>query len=914
MAASAQGNNSDAQASSTREAGLLDSFFLNVERFAYTHSIAVILSSLLIAGLSVWLTVEKLSFKNNRGDLVAKKLAYVEMYEKYRHEFEDFDGMMVVVADEDPENMKGFTDSFVSKLKQYPKDFSKIFHRVDTQYFRTKGLLYLDQNELVDLGNKIESHENFLEEVNASPGLNQLIKSINAEISAGMVDSLLTGFIGGGDSGEGEDESADLSLLITLEQQLLAHLQGETTYRSPWNSFLTDNEKSLAEEGYLVSGDEKLMFILIVPNEDNKEATAIPESIGFLRDLIEETRSEFPSIEVGLTGEDVIAADEMDTTQVDVKKASQIALVGIALLFILAYRGVVKPLLAIFALVVALCWSMGWTTLVVGHLNILTIVFTTILIGLGIDFGIHILERYKEERTAGGDVLQALQKTVQGTGRGNFAGAVTTAMAFGGMILTDFVGIAELGKISGGGILLCMISMILLLPALITVEEKITKPLYLPKQSDRKGRWLEKFFENYRAIIFVSMALFILSLLSLRTVAFDYNILNLQAHGTEAVKYEMKVIETAGRSAWSVAVLADSLEETRRKHNALEKMSTVGNVESIISTLPEDQEKKIEYIKGLAPLLNNLEIEPGVEPVSQSSLIKTMKRVRFKLQGKADKGGVATARKLVQSFLDESEKVDNGTAEKRLNSFSEKLFADYRGKIADLKMNVSATPVRVEDMPENLRERYISRNEVYLINVYPSVDVWDIDQRTEFVKQLKQVDPNVTGNAIHMFESTRLMKDGYVYGGIYAMVAIFIYLLFSFGALRAALVVLLPVAVGSAWTVGIMGLINVSFNLANLVILPLIIGIGVVNGVHIVHRYREETDKSVNVLSRSTGQGVVLSSLTTMIGFGSLMVADHQGVHSLGLVLSLGVGCCLIASITVLPSILKLCTEKGWEL
>ena len=914
MTASAQGKNSDAQASSFKETGFLDRFFLNVERFAYTHSIAVILISLLIAGLSVWFTVEKLSFKNNRGDLVAKKLAYVEMYEKYRHEFEDFDGMMVVVADKDPENMKGFTDSFVNKLRQYPQDFLKIFHRIDTKYFRTKGLLYLDHEELVDLGNKIESHENFLEDVNASPGLNQLVKSINTEISAGMVDSLLTGFIGGEDSEEEKDETADLSLLINLEQQMLAHLKGETTYRSPWNSFLTDSEKSIAEDGYLVSEDEKLMFILIVPNEDNKAATAIPDSIGFLRDLIEETRAQFPGIEVGLTGEDVIAADEMDTTQVDVQKASQIALAGIALLFILAYRGVVKPLLAIFALVIALCWSMGWTTLAVGHLNILTIVFTTILIGLGIDFGIHILERYKEERTAGDDVLQALQKTVQGTGRGNFAGAVTTAMAFGGMILTDFVGIAELGKISGGGILLCMISMILLLPALITVEEKITKPRYLPKRSDRKGRLLEKFFKNYRAIIFVSMILFVLSLLSLRTVAFDYNILNLQAHGTEAVKYEMKVIETAGRSAWSVAVLADSLEETRKKHKALEKLSTVGNVESIISTLPEEQEKKIETIKELAPLLSDLEVETDLVPVSYARLIKTMKRVRFKLQGKEDKGGVTKARKLAQSFLDESEKVDVEVAEKRLNSFSEKLFADYRGKIADLKKNVSASPVIVEDMPENLRERYISRNGVYLINVYPSVDVWDIDKRNKFVKQLKQVDPNATGNAIHMFESTRLMKDGYVYGGIYAMAAIFIYLLCSFGNLRGTLVVLLPVAVGSAWTVGIMDLIDVSFNLANLVILPLIIGIGVVNGVHIVHRYREETDRNINVLSRSTGQGVVLSSLTTIIGFGSLMVADHQGVHSLGLVLSLGVGCCLIASITVLPSILKLCTEKDWEL
>ena len=583
-------------------------------------------------------------------------------------------------------------------------------------------------------------------------------------------------------------------------------------------------------------------------------------------------------------------------------------------MFIIAYRGVIKPLLAVFSLLIALCWSIGWATLVVGHLNILTIVFATILIGLGIDFGIHILERYKEERMSGGDVLHALQKTVQGTGRGNFAGAVTTAMAFGGMIFTDFIGIVELGKISGGGIFFCMISMILVLPALISLEEKIRKPKYSQEQFEWRGSWLEIFFKNYYLTIFVSMILFIASLFSLRTLVFDYNLLNLQAHGTDAVKYEMKVIEEAGRSAWSVAVLADSLEETIKKHHALEKLSTVGNVESIASIFPEDQKKKIEYIKELRPVVKNLKVKAEVSSVSQPSLIKTMRKIRFKLQGKEDTGGVAEARQLAQRFLDESEEQSVEIAEKRLNKFSGNLFADYRDKIADLKMNVDVVPVSVAEIPESLRKRYVSRNGVYLITAYPSVDVWNIGQREEFVKQLRQVDPSVTGNAIHMFESTRLMRDGYIQGGIYAMVAIFIYILVSFGNIRATLIVLLPVVVGSMWTLGIMDLVGVSLNLANLVILPLIIGIGVVNGVHIVHRYREETDKSINILSKSTGQGVVLSSLTTMIGFGSLMVADHQGVYSLGLVLTLGVGCCLMASITVLPSILRLCTIKGWEL
>ena len=909
MAAPDHDNNFEA----SREPGFLDRFFLNIERFAYTHSFSVVLVSLLIAGLSVWVTIEKLSFKKNRGDLVAKKLDYVENYEKYRQEFEDFDGMMVVVTDEDPDKMKKFADYFVAKIKQHPRSFSTVFYKIDTEYFRNKGLLYLELDELIDLGIKIESHEDFLKEVNASPGLNQLIKSINSEISSGMVDSILTGFLGGKDNKNKKDETQGLSLLIDLQKQILLYLQGKESYSSPWNSFLTSGKKSLAEEGYLVSENEKAMFILIVPSEIHSEANSATGYIKLLRTLVEEARSQFPSLEAGLTGEDIIAADEMDITQLDVRKASQIALGGVALLFILAYRGVVKPLLAIFSLVIALCWSMGWTTLVVGHLNILTIVFTTILIGLGIDFGIHILERYKEERMKGSDVKHALQKTVQGTGRGNFAGAVTTAMAFGGMIFTDFIGIVELGKISGGGILLCMISMILLLPALINVEEKVRKPKYQSKQPEWKGRWLEKIFRNYRLIIFFSMALFIASLFSLRTVVFDYNLLNLQAHGTEAVKYEMKAIEQSGRSAWSVAVLADSLEETIRKHHALEELSTVGNVESIVSILPLDQEKKIEYLRTLRPVLNNLKVAPKVSPVSQPNLIKTMKKVRFKLQSKEDKGAVAEARKLTELFLNESEKNSAEIIEKRLNNFSEKLFSDYRDKIDDLKMNADLSPVSISKIPRNLRERYISRNGVHLINVYPRVDVWNIDEREKFVRQLRQIDPNVTGNAIHMFESSRLMKEGYFNGGVYAMVAIFFYILVSFGSMGATLVVLLPVAVGSVWTVGVMDLIGVSFNLANLVILPLIIGIGVVNGVHIVHRYREEADKTINILSRSTGRGVILSSLTTMIGFGSLMVADHQGIYSLGLVLSLGVGCCLIASITLLPSILKLCTVKGWK-
>ncbi len=244
MSTQGSGANSQLPMPSTR---FLDRFFFHIERFAHAHSFMVIFISVLAAGLSVWVTAENLTFKNNRGDLVAKKLPYVELYENYRQEFEDFDGVILVVEDENPQRMKGFTEAFVNKLNQYPEDFSRVYHKIDTGYFKSKGLLYLDRDELVDLGEKIKSHENFLDGVNASPGLNQLVKSINAEISTGMVDSLLTGFLGSGNEEENEkDETADLSLLIALEQQMIAHLRGEGTYRSPWKSFLTDSEESIA--------------------------------------------------------------------------------------------------------------------------------------------------------------------------------------------------------------------------------------------------------------------------------------------------------------------------------------------------------------------------------------------------------------------------------------------------------------------------------------------------------------------------------------------------------------------------------------------------------------------------------------------------------------------------------------------
>ena len=909
-------NNDPERSSST----ILNRLFHFVEHLAFTHSLLVVVVSLVLAGFSIWVTGQKLTFKTGRGDLVSKDLPYVKLYKDYRKHFKDLEGMVIVAEGGTTTRMAQFSENLASRLKSYPDLFSKIIYKFDTSYFRSRFLLYLDPEDLKSLQKKLEDHRDFIETVNASPGLNPLINQINNEISSGMVDSLMVDFLGDDENDEEENkkDENDLKLLIKILEEMNGSLENNYHYQSPWQSLFNSNEESLRDKGYLVSKNEKLLFILVVPNEDETSFTGYKDSVYFARDLIAEVKKDFPEIEVGLTGEDVISTDEMITTQQDVELASKIALSGVSLLFIIAFRGIVKPLLAVLSLLVALAWSLGFTSLTVGHLNILSVVFTTILIGLGIDFGIHILERYKEERQSGADILPSLHNTLQGTGQGNFSGAITTAMAFGAMVLTDFIGIVELGWIAGWGILFCMVAMILLLPALVTLEEKWRKP-NLPKSTKKsvssKISGLDKIFNHYKLIIVVCCLLVLLASLSLRKNFFDYNLLNLQAKGTEAVQYEMRILENAGRSAWSAAFLADSLEEVQQKEAKLKNLSTVENVESIAAMVPDNQIENAEFIKeNLAPMFSEIFVEEENELFSLKALKKTLKRIRFKLQGREGKEDkVAQAAREIDQFFKKNEILEPELVKASLEGFSNKLFTDYRKLMEDLKLNTEPRFIEISGIPKSLRERYISDHGKFLITVFPSVDIWDIEKREKYLKDLRSVDFNVTGSAVHMFNSTRLMTEGYIKGGIYAMVAIVIYVFIVFRNVRTVLFILIPVFAGSIWTLGIMDLTGLKLNMANLVILPLILGIGVVNGIHITHRYREEKDKNQVVLSKSTGQAVILSSLTTMIGFGSMMVADHYGVYSLGLVLSLGVFCCLIASITFLPALLKLSTAKKWK-
>jgi predicted RND superfamily exporter protein len=220
----------------------------------------------------------------------------------------------------------------------------------------------------------------------------------------------------------------------------------------------------------------------------------------------------------------------------------------------------------------------------------------------------------------------------------------------------------------------------------------------------------------------------------------------------------------------------------------------------------------------------------------------------------------------------------------------------------------------VEDLPPSLHDRFVGVHGKFLLQVFPKKDVWQRKNQQEFVETLRQVlDPHdtnhpiITGTPVQLFEYESLLKDSYITAAWYSLAAIALIVFIHFRSLMAVVLSLIPVALGTLWLGGLMGFLNMPFNPANIMTLPLVIGIGVTNGIHILNRFAEE--RTPGILARSTGKAVLVSGLTAIAGFGSLILAKHHGIHSLGVIMAIGIATCMIAGLTFVPALLNLLTR-----
>jgi hypothetical protein len=382
----------------------------------------------------------------------------------------------------------------------------------------------------------------------------------------------------------------------------------------------------------------------------------------------------------------------------------------------------------------------------------------------------------------------------------------------------------------------------------------------------------------------------------------------------------LRIIRNSERSTSYGVILAKTLDQVRGKTKLLEALPSISKVESIATVMPEGQERKLRLLRELKPLVGG--ITPGdapFAPVDLNGLLATLQRIKAKMltpdtvtswerTGEPPLEMMGRVRGLIERFESRLASGDHEAIRQSLSQYQIELFRDFREKLERLANAVDSGPIRIGDLPSDLRRQFVGRDGSYLLRVYPRHDPWELTTQAAFVADLRRVDPDAIGDPVEGHEVISEMVKGYQQVGIYALVGVALLILLNLRDLRYFVLAKIPLLVGAVWTVGLMQLFRLKFNLANLIIVPLIVAPGVENGLLIVHRYREEAESAV--LPRSLGKGVALSCLTTMIGFGSLMIAHHRGAFSIGLLVTLGVGSVLVVSLTVLPALLTVVAKR----
>lgn len=864
---------------------------------------------LISCALSVTVTVKKLEFVTDPLELMSTRHPLIALTERLRIFKSPQSGYTVVIESPDPGQAVAFAKTLAERLQSEPDHFKDVTARVDPAAFRQWMLLFLDKHQIQQLGITLKDHAGLIKNLSASQDVLHILKMINQEMASQTVGELFTGYLNESEASKSERKTnagLDLSFLRVILENLLNQFNGSPPQTSPWSLFLQGSSWDAEKEGYFWEGKKRYLMVFVTPQMTSGHR---PVSLHRLREIIDDLRTRHHGVTAGVTGPEALICDETTTAIRDVKVTAGLSLGGILALMIYFMGGVRRPLIETITLIVGLCWTFGWTTVFIGHVNIVSMLFAPILCGLGVDYGIHWFARHQEE--AGSHLSQATRNTLmvaEQVGPAIFVSGVATAMAFLAFTLTGLRGLADFGWITGMGVLLMLLSTFTVLPALnllIPEPRPTTRAFRAALQSTGSVRVTRK---ARRIILIGTLALSVLSLWGVSRLRFDLNPLRLQPPRAEAVLWGQALLSNAERSVLSASSLASSLEDVNVKSRSFSRLPSVSRVESALSLLPEDQEAKISLMRALVPLVP--EVKPAVlqnKPADLSELLRTLERIGFKLRPEsAEKAGAD--KRLVEEMVQVRRLIDEITlAAKKHPETLEQFFA-YRKLFREdllqswglLRKSLTTAPMTVENLPLGVRDWYFSDGK-YLLRIYPRESIWEQGALTRFVQDVQSVDQLATGYPVTLHALALAFRDACIKAGVYGVLAVLVLLMATFRRMSHSLLALWPFVLGGLWTLGILGIAGIPLNMVSSMVMPLILGAGVEYGVMMVHRWREDTGET-GPLPVSTGRGILLAALTSALGLGMLMLSRHQGIFTLGFAACSGSLLVLAAAILVLPT------------
>ena len=759
------------------------------------------------------------------------------------------------------------------RLRAAPALFGYVRQPDGGPFFDRNGLLFLPVAELEAMSEQL---------IAAQPLIGSLARDPSVR---GLFDTLAL-FV----AGAGQDAAAIDRLnptLAAIGEAVQAVLDGRSEPFS-WQQMMT---------GRTAEPRERRRFVLARPMLDfgalERGARAHAEIRRLAGELALDPQH---GVRLRLTGPVALDDEQFVTLREGALKSTGMSIVLVCAILFAALRSV-KLVSAILATLVAgLALTAGFAALAIGSLNLISIAFGVLFIGLAVDFSIQFSVRYRDQRHRLGTLPAALRGAGETIGPALVLAAGATAIGFLSFVPTQYTGIRELGWIAGFGMVIAITLNFLLLPALLALLRPRGEPEAI---GFRRAAPLDRFLLRRRGWVIGAAAVLAAACLALLPrVAFDFDPLNLKNPRSESVATARELMTDPMTSPYTAEILAPSLGEAERVADRLAKLPEVAQAITAASFIPGDQDKKLAIISDIALLLGPT-LAPGatLPPPSDADAVQALAACRDALQRLAASAGAQSPAARLAHALDEA--VVRGPA--IVPALREALLTGLDQRLAALGELLQAGPVTLASLPAELRDSWVAADGRARVEVFPQGDARDPEILERFVAAVRTIAPDATGTPLTIQEAGHLISSAFVQAGIIALAAIALLLALVLRRLREIVLVIAPLLLAALLTLAVTVTIGMKLNYANIIALPLLLGIGVAFDIYFVMNWRAG---ETHHLQSSTARAVVFSALTTMSAFGSLALSDDPGTAEMGELLAISLACTLFCTLFILPALL----------
>jgi len=835
-------------------------------------------------------TARNVSINTDATDMLSPTLPFRRDFEAYRRAFPVFaNNIVIVIEADDPDRVEDGADALHQRLTQDRVRFHHVFYPEGDRFFRQNGMLYLDIKELQALGTRLSEAQPLLSTLARDPSLRGLF-----EVLGLAVDAL----------GTADGQPEQLKRVLGRISAVIEARDADKPQSLSWKDLM----------GGASLGEDRRRIIVLQPELNYSSVSPAAEAMREIRRHARELGLTAENgIRVRLTGSAAIESEEIGSIADNTKLSSQLSLIVVALLLIFCFRGVRLVVASLITLVVGIVWTAAFAVAAVGSFNLISIAFAVLFIGIGIDYSVHVGLRYREMLERGRAGRGALVVAARSIGTALLLMAASSALGFFSFLPTDYRGVSELGLIAGFSMIVAFVTNVTVLPALLALWPLKAKPAAAKAAPGALNRleasehWL---WRNARLIVIVAAVLGIASLAALWNARFDRNPLNLKDPSTESVATAIELLKNPRLRVSTVSILVDTVDQIGPLAEKLKTLPSVGSVRSIYDYVPKDQAAKLDVLEEIA-----LQMTPILSPVTRAPAPDTEQRtaavaaLRDKVKAALDTnraGPIADELRRLHAALDRFAR--RGADELRTIGLEHDLVGSLPKRLEALKAALAATPVSFASLPESLRQRELSPAGKVRVEVAPKDDLRDNRALRRFVSEVQSVAPSATGGPIVELQAGDAVVRAFVTASIIAFVLICAGLLLLLRSVTDLLLILAPLLLASALTTGVARALGIDFNFANVIVLPLLIGLGVSSGIHLVIRARRDT--TIELLNTTTPRAVLFSALTTIASFASLAISTHWGQASMGQLLLIAISVNLVCYLVVLPALLAYVEQR----